>query len=137
MRNITICLIVILQSWVVALAQAPAHQWKVIQVVHLTQQTSAIPATTLFTATKIGLYRLTIANYCEGDDGDGQGPYWGLFLTSKPTGGVEAECDAGAVAANLITLPLKPGSPVTYSSLAEDGTPTFAYGIDIIVEQFQ
>jgi hypothetical protein len=137
MQKAAICFVVILGSWVTALAQAPAHQWKVVQVVHLTQQASAIPATTLFTPTKIGLYRVTLANSCEGEGGDSQPPYWDLLLTSKATGNVDVECDAGSAGTNLITLDLKPGAPVTYSSMPTSGTPTFAYDVDIIVEQFQ
>ncbi|MFZ1008045.1 MAG: hypothetical protein WAN65_14485 [Candidatus Sulfotelmatobacter sp.] len=135
MRKTAICLVAFLGSWVTALAQTPVHQWKVVQVVHLTQQTSAIPATTLLMPTKIGLYRVTLANSCEGSDG--QGPYWDLLLISKVTGTVDVACDAGDVAANFVILDLKPGASVTYSSEPTSGTPTFAYGIDIVVEQFQ
>ena len=69
MQKTAICLVAFLGSWVTALAQAPAHQWKIVQVVHLTQQASAIPATTLFTPTKIGLYRVTLATLAKAKAG--------------------------------------------------------------------
>jgi hypothetical protein len=58
MRNTAICLSVILGSWVAALGQNPVPQWKVVQAVSLTQNTS-VPTTTIFTPTESGVYRLS------------------------------------------------------------------------------
>jgi hypothetical protein len=136
MRKAAIWLMVILGSWVAALAQAPVHQWKVVQEVQLTQQTLTTPETTLFTPTKAGLYRVNLAIACGGPIGNSQAPAWDLDV-GWIVGDSQAQCAAGASTGNVIAINPRPGAPVTYEVVPLGGPPTFAYDVDIIVEQFQ
>jgi hypothetical protein len=65
MRNIAICLIVILCSWVTALGQSGVPQWKVVQTLKLANQTAEISGATLFTpTTSVGMYRVALYISC-------------------------------------------------------------------------
>jgi hypothetical protein len=135
MRSLAISLIVILGSWATALGQNPVPQWKVVQVLHLTNQASPITTTTIFTPTKIALYRLTLLIACGGEHGNGQPPFWQLQAAWN-SGNTQGSCDAGSGSGPSV-IPISPmvGTPLTYSVTEEDGTPTVPYDIYIVIEQ--
>jgi hypothetical protein len=140
MRSLAICFIVILGSRVTALAQAPAHEWKVVEVVQLTKQTEATPTTTIFTPTEVGLYRVNILMACGGSKGHGGAnePSWQLaFYYGANSNHFEVGCVGGSNGGSAPYL-ISPsaGTPVTYS-VTGVLSPPFSYDIDIIVEQFQ
>jgi hypothetical protein len=137
MRSLAICFIVILGSWGTLLAQAPAHQWKVVQVVQLAEQTAPIPTTTIFTPTTVQLYRITVYLDCGGHGVD-SGEYWQFIVGwSSNGGGLEGSCGPGAASGQIAPFIGKPGTPVFYDILTGSTTPTFPYAFEIVVEQLE
>jgi hypothetical protein len=140
MRKAAICAIVIFGSWVAPLAQAPVHEWKVVQVVQLTKETSEIPTTTIFTPTEVGLYRVNILMACGGAKGHGgaNSPSWQLaFYYGANSNHFEVGCGGGSNGGSVPYL-ISPsaGTPATYA-VAGVLSPPFSYDVDIIIEQFQ
>jgi hypothetical protein len=140
MRKMAICLIVILGSWVAAFGQTPLPQWKVVQAVHLVEQTSTIPSTILFTPTAAGLYRVNVTATCGGASHT-SGPSWSVVVnwaTTKTSGGQSfVHClEGNGYGTNAQVFSPEVGLPVTYSVI-NSNNPTFGYEFYIVIEKLQ
>lgn len=140
MRNTAICLIVILGLGVAAFSQTPPPQWKVVQAIHLIEQTSTIPATTLFTPTEAGLYRVNVTATCGGASHT-SGPSWSVVVnwaTTKTSGGQSfVNClEGNGYGTNAQVFSPEVGLPVTYS-VVDTHSPTFGYEFYIVIEKLQ
>jgi hypothetical protein len=152
MRNIAICLIVILCSWVTALGQSGVPQWKVVQTLKLANQTAEISGATLFTpTTSVGMYRVALYISC-GPTAVGDGTFdayvnWevggykkagGLSLSGPP---IFAYCASSVsqVGAGSQTAVINPraGVPIAYSVYPAGPNPQESYDLVIVVEQLQ
>lgn len=110
-------------------------QWTVVQTIHLTEQTSPVDPTNIFTPTTTSLYRLEDYIACGGEISFGQGS-WSVTAASENRGGITLTCGRNTGAASPYVVSPALGTPVTYA-VAQTGTPKFVYNLDIVVEQLK
>jgi hypothetical protein len=136
MRNAAISLVAMLALTLSTAGQtAPAPTWKIVQVVHLPQQTADIPSTTIFTPATDELYRLTVNIECSPQRGNGGTWDYSISWTLEAAP-VRGFCGASNGSGQVITFRGRVGTPVIYSVTGELA-PTFTYDLDVVIEQLK
>jgi hypothetical protein len=137
MRNAATFLVLTFVLGLNAVGQsAPATTWKIVQVVHLAQQSANIPSTTIFTPTTSELYRLTVNIDCSPQRGNGG--EWGYIVSWTQEGpAARGDCGESNSSGQVIPFRGRVGTPVIYSATAGIPEPTFTYDLDIVIEQLK
>lgn len=144
MRNATICLLVLLCSSGITVGQTKVPQWRVVYAITLKRQSSEIPQTTLFTPTRIGVYRFNC--YMAGFSHQAQPSGWNArFMWQDVAGTAEGFTIGGSLGTHIFSGWINPvmfsprsGTPFTYFVGATDPPPENAfYDLACTVEQLK